>query len=78
MLVTELLRECERTFVLDFDLELLIEGLGRCEAGSIIMNSYGNGAEPGVAKAAVSGGLVDRRSRNGLDGRYPPIVTGCC
>lgn len=62
MLVTELFRECERTFVLDLDLELLMEGLGLCEAGSIIMYSYGNGAEPGVTKAAVNGGLVERRS----------------
>lgn len=69
MLVIELFRECVRTCVLDFDLELPMEGLGLCEAGSIIMYSYGNGAEPGVARAAVSGGLVERRSICGLDGR---------
>ena len=69
MLVDELFRECECTFVLDFDLEVLIEGLCLCEAGSIIMYSYGNGAEPGVVRAAVAGGLVERRSIEGLGGR---------
>ena len=70
MLVEELLRECERTFELDFDLALLIDGLR--EAGSIIMKSIGNGAEPGVA----IGGLGERRSMVGFAGRYPPRCIG--
>jgi hypothetical protein len=61
MFVEELLRECERTWEVDWVRECID---GRREAVSITMWSNANGADPGVANPDLAGGLIDLRVAN--------------
>jgi hypothetical protein len=58
MLVEELLRECERMLEVEAVLACIE---GRLDAVSITMWSKASGAEPGVAKSDLPGGLTERR-----------------